>query len=184
VRGFTDIEDWLVGVTHIWRRGVKISEPSLHPGSRSLAHYLPEFEKEKIFMIPDTHKDLLERPVVVALATVMPDGQPQVNCVWCDYDGTHIRLFTVYGFQKEMNMRKRPAVTILAVDPENPYRYLEVRGRVEEMTEDGVEALADALTQKYTGKPAYFGYVEAAEKKGKMRLVACKIKPKRVITVG
>ncbi len=135
-------------------------------------------------MIPDSHKDLLERPVVVALATVMPDGQPQVNCVWCDYDGEHIRLFTLYGFQKEKNMRERRMATILAVDPDNPYRYLEVRGTVEEMSEDGAEQLADQLTQKYMGKPSYFGYVESAEKKGKLRLVACKIRPTRVVTVG
>ncbi len=135
-------------------------------------------------LIPESHKDLLERPIVVALASVMPDGQPQVNCVWCNYDGEYVRLFTVRGFQKEKNMRERPMATILAVDPQNPYRYVEIRGCVEQMTEEGAEELADQLTQKYMNQPTYFGYVESAEKRGKLPLVACKIRPTRVVVAG
>jgi PPOX class probable F420-dependent enzyme len=135
-------------------------------------------------IIPESHKDLLERPIVVALATLLPDGQPQVNSVWCTYDSEYVRMFTIHGSQKEKNMRKRLVATILAADPLNPFRYLEVRGLVEEMTEAGGEALADKLTQKYMNAPAYFGYVAPAEQKGKMVLIACKIKPIRVVTVG
>ncbi len=135
-------------------------------------------------IIPESHRDLLERPIAVALATLMPDGQPQVNNVWCNFDGTHVRMFTIRGFQKEKNMRVRPKVTILAVDSENPYRYLEVRGCVEEMTEEGAEALADQLTQKYMNKPTYWGNVEPMEKRSEWVLVACKIRPTRVVTMG
>jgi len=135
-------------------------------------------------LIPASHLDLLERPIVVALATVMPDGQPQVNCIWCLYDGTYIRIFTLRGFQKEKNMRKQPKVTMLAVDPQNPYRYLEIRGVVEEMTSEGAEELADKLTQRYYNQPTYYGHVEAEENRDKTELVACKIRPTRVVVVG
>ena len=134
--------------------------------------------------IPESHKDLLERPIVAALATVLPDGQPQVNCVWCTYDGTHVLMFTIRGFRKERNMRERPVATILAVDPQNPYRYLEVRGVVEEMSEEGAEQLADKLAREYKNKPTYYGHVEPADKKGKVVLVACKIRPTRVVAYG
>ena len=134
--------------------------------------------------IPDSHKDLLERPVVVALATLMPDGPPQVNCVWCLYDGTDLWFFTWRGFQKEKNLRARPVATILAVDPQNPYRYLEVRGSVEALTAEGAEELADQLTQKYLDKPTYFGHVAPADQKGQIELIACRIKPTRVIAYG
>jgi PPOX class probable F420-dependent enzyme len=134
--------------------------------------------------IPDSHRDLLEKPVVAALATLMPDGQPQVNCVWCLFDGEALWLFTWRGFQKERNLRARPRATALLVDPQNSYRYLEVRGAVEALAPDGAEALADRLTQKYIGQPAYFGHVVPIEKKGQVELVACKIRPTRVIAYG
>jgi hypothetical protein len=93
-------------------------------------------------------------------------------------------MFTIQGSQKEKNMRKRPMATILAVDPQNPYRYLEVRGMVEELTEEGAEELADKLTQKYMNAPQYFGYVAPLEQRGMVTLIACKIKPTRIVTSG
>ena len=134
--------------------------------------------------IPESHLDLLERPIVVALATLMPDGQPQVNCVWCTYEAGRLLMFTIHGSQKGKNMQKRPMATFLAVDPQNPYRYLEVRGMVEDMTEEGAEQLADTLTQKYMNAPHYFGHVAPLEQKGKVTLIACKINPTRVVTAG
>jgi PPOX class probable F420-dependent enzyme len=137
-----------------------------------------------IAAIPDTHKDLLEKPVVVALATIMPDGQPQVNCVWCLFDGVDLWFFTLSGFQKERNLRRRPQATVLAIDPQNPYRYLEVRGTVEALTAEGAEELADRLTQKYVGKPTYFGNVAPLEQKGRIELIACQLRPQRVVAYG
>jgi len=134
--------------------------------------------------IPASHLDLLQQPIVVVLATVMPGGQPQVNCVWCLYDGTHLRLFTWRGTQKERNLRQRPQATILVIDPQNPYRYLEIRGTVEEVTSDGAEALADQLTQRYVNQPTFFGHVESEEKRDHIKLVACRIRPTRVVTYG
>jgi len=135
-------------------------------------------------VIPASHLDLLQQPIVVVLATVMPGGQPQVNCVWCLYDGTHLRLFTWRGTQKERNLRQRPQATILVIDPQNPYRYLEIRGTVEEVTSDGAEALADQLTQRYVNQPTFFGHVESEEKRDHIKLVACRIRPTRVVTYG
>lgn len=134
--------------------------------------------------LPESHQDLLERPIVVALATILPNGQPQVNSVWCTWEAGYLLMFTIHGSQKEKNMRRQPFATMLAVDPQNPFRYLEVRGVVEDMTEEGAEELADKLTQKYLNVPCYFGYVAPAEQKEKTILVACKIKPTRVVTVG
>jgi PPOX class probable F420-dependent enzyme len=85
--------------------------------------------------IPPTHYDLLDEPVVVMLATLMNDGQPQVTPVWCDRHGNQIWVNSAAGRQKDLNMRRHKRVTIAALDPTNPYRYLEVRGHVVEIVE-------------------------------------------------
>lgn len=132
--------------------------------------------------IPDDFNDLLARPIFVNVATVMPDGQPQLTVMWCSYDGQHILLNTTRGRQKEKNMSARPMVTILAIDPENPFRYLEVRGKVEEISEEGALEHANSLAQAYVGKPTYYGGVAPAEMEGTEARVLCKIKPTRVVT--
>lgn len=72
--------------------------------------------------IPDKYRDLLDRPIVVSLATLMSDGSPQVQPVWCSFDGTHILVNTEKGRQKYRNMSRRPAVTVLAIDPDDDTR--------------------------------------------------------------
>jgi PPOX class probable F420-dependent enzyme len=110
--------------------------------------------------IPATHLDLADCPPVAALSTVMPNGDPQTSVVWCDFDGTHVRVNTMRGFQKERNMRRNPRVTLLCYDPRQPLRFLEIRGMVVEMTEDGAGAHLDALASRYAGRPVrYFGEV-------------------------
>ncbi len=98
---------------------------------------------------------LFEKPIVAALATIMPDGQPQVNPVWCDYDGEFVRVNSAKGRAKDRNMRARPQVTVLLVDPENPFFWIEVRGKVEEITEEGADAHIDLLAKKYLGADSY-----------------------------
>lgn len=132
-------------------------------------------------MIPDSHRDLLDNPVVVTLVTVMPDGQPQATPVWCSYDGTFVLVNSARGRAKDRNMRERPRVTVLAVDPANPYRYLEVRGVVEEVTEDGAVEHINQLAKKYRGKDQYYGGVTPAEMKDKETRVIYRIRPTRVI---
>jgi PPOX class probable F420-dependent enzyme len=106
--------------------------------------------------IPESHRDLFVRPVVVALATVNPDGQPQVTPVWVDYDGQHVIVNTARGRQKDRNMEERPQVTVMALDPDNPYRWIEVRGVIEAIDEaSGVEVI-NRLSAKYRNQPDYY----------------------------
>lgn len=134
--------------------------------------------------IPDSHLDLVECPRVAALTTVMPDGSPQTSVVWCDFDGEFVRVNTMCGFQKERNMRRNPRVTLLCFDPRDDCRYLEVRGTVEEMTEDGAMAHLDALTSKYAGRPMrYFGECVPATLAETEVPVLCRIRPTHVVAL-
>ena len=130
--------------------------------------------------IPLDFLDLANGPRVAALTTVMPDGQPQTTVVWCDYDGTYLRVNTMRGFRKEKNMRANPKVTLLCYDPSQPLRYLEIRGSVVEMTEQGALKHLDGLSELYTGRKPYFGACVSAELKEKEIPVLCKILPTRV----
>ena len=103
--------------------------------------------------IPHTFLDLLERPILAHLATLMPDGTPQVTPVWIDYDGEYLRVNTFRGRQKDHNMTVRTQVGLDIVDPDDPFRYLSVRGRIVEATEEGAEEHIDALSMKYLGAP-------------------------------
>ncbi len=105
--------------------------------------------------IPPSHRDLLERPVLAVLATIMPDGTPQASPVWVDYHEGYIRFNSAKGRQKDRNVRARPFVSLVLVDPDNPYRYLEIRGRVIKITEEGAREHIDALAGKYTGQPRF-----------------------------
>lgn len=105
--------------------------------------------------IPDHYLDLFEKRAFAHLATLMPDGQPQVTPVWCDFDGQYILINSARGRQKDRNMRRDPRVTLCIQDPDNPYRYLEIRGRVVEITERGADAHIDRLAQKYLGVERY-----------------------------
>jgi PPOX class probable F420-dependent enzyme len=130
--------------------------------------------------IPNDFLDLIDCPRVAALTTIMPDGQPQTTVVWCDFDGTHVRVNTMRGFRKEKNMRANPRVTLLCFDPGEPLRSLEVRGTVVEMTEVGALAHLDGLSEKYTGSKPYFGACVPVEFKEKEIPVLCKILPTHV----
>ena len=112
--------------------------------------------------IPAAYKDLLEEPVYVTLATIMPNGQPQLTVVWCSYDGTYVLVNTARGRQKERNMSARPQVSVMAIDPKNPYRWLEVRGVVEEITAEGGLDHINRLAKAYLKKSAYYGEVAPA----------------------
>jgi len=132
--------------------------------------------------IPEAFKDLLEKPVYVTLATVMPDGQPQLSVVWCSYDGEYIWVNTARGRQKDKNLMARPQATILAIDPNNTYRWIEVRGTVAEVTEEGAVDHIDQLALAYAGKTPYFGGFAPAELAQHQTRVIYKIKPTRVVT--
>jgi len=130
--------------------------------------------------IPLSHRDLINGPRVAALTTVMPDGQPQTTVVWCNFDGTHLLVNTMRGFRKEKNMRMNPKVTLLCYDPHQPLRYLEVRGTVVEMTEQGAMQHLDGLCELYTGRKPYFGGCVAAALQETETPVLCKIEPTHI----
>ena len=131
--------------------------------------------------IPVSHRDLVDCPRVAALTTVTADGYPQTSVVWCDFDGTYVHVNTMRGFAKERNMRRDPRVTLLCYDPRQPLRFLEIRGTVVEMTEEGASEHLDALASKYAGRPIrYFGGAIAARFAETEIPVLCRIRPDRV----
>jgi PPOX class probable F420-dependent enzyme len=106
--------------------------------------------------IPEKYFDLLsDKRAIANLATLMPDGRPQVTPVWIDYDGQNVIVNSAKGRLKDINMRRDPRVSIAVVDPANPYRYVEVRGRVTNITEDGADAHIDKMAKKYLDQDKY-----------------------------
>ena len=104
--------------------------------------------------IPAEFNDLFEKPILFALATVMPDGQPQVTPVWGDLADGQPRINTAVGRQKDRNLKDRPQVTVMLVDPENPQRWIEVRGTATGSTDDA-DGVIDSLAKKYLGVDSY-----------------------------
>jgi PPOX class probable F420-dependent enzyme len=106
-------------------------------------------------MIPDSHRDLFQKKGFANLATLMPGGQPQVTPVWVDYDGRYVLINTAEGRQKDKNLIRDGRVALAIMDPDNPYRYLEIRGRVAERTREGADAHIDSMAKKYLGQDKY-----------------------------
>ena len=115
---------------------------------------------ENMDKIPDSHLDLLkdETRAFAFLGTENKDGTLQVTPVWFNTSGDYIQINTARGRLKDKNMTARPDVTLCISDPKDPYRYLQIRGRVVDSTENGANALIDALEYKYTGHRKYRGY--------------------------
>jgi PPOX class probable F420-dependent enzyme len=103
----------------------------------------------------EKYRDIFDKKSFAHLATVGTDGRPQVTPVWCDFDGTHVRINTARGRVKDRNLAANPRVALSAQDPDNPYRYVQVQGRVTEMTEQGADQHIDALAKKYIGQDRY-----------------------------
>jgi PPOX class probable F420-dependent enzyme len=123
-------------------------------------------------------KRLLQEAAYGQLATLMPDGAPQVTQVWLDTDGKHILVNTVATHQKAKNARRDPRVAINVHDPAKPFRIANIRGRVVDETSAGAEQHIDALAKKYMGADRYpFG------QPGQKRIIL-KIQPERIHTIG
>ncbi len=132
--------------------------------------------------IPEKYLDLLQRPIVAALSTLMPDFQPQVTPVWFSFDGDSIWINTVRDRQKDENMSVRPRVSLLVVDPDNPYRYIEVRGNVADQTEEGAVDHINQLSAAYANQPDYYA-TNPLQRERETRVIY-KIEPTRVIARG
>jgi PPOX class probable F420-dependent enzyme len=106
--------------------------------------------------IPTEYLDLLQQKKALAsLATIMPDGTPQVTPVWFDYADGKIRINSKRGRVKTRNMQEGAPVALAILDPDNPYRYIQIRGRVGRATEEGAWAHIDSLSKKYLGEDKY-----------------------------
>lgn len=127
--------------------------------------------------IPEAFRDLFERKAFANFATVMPDGTPQVTPVWVGYDDDHLLVNTAKGRQKERNVRRDPKVGLSILDPDDPYRFVSVRGEVEEVTEDGAIEHINELTERYMGRDEY---PNLGEEDGPR--VVIRIRPDRVVT--
>ena len=127
--------------------------------------------------IPENFKDLFKKKAFAHVATLMNDGSPHVSPVWCELDGNHILLNSAKDRVKDKNMRRNKSVALSIQDPDNPYRYIGVRGQVVEVTENGADAVIDNLAKKYTGD------VYKKRQPGEVR-VTYKIRPDRVFTMG
>lgn len=128
--------------------------------------------------IPATHRELFDRPIVVTLATGLASGRIQAQPVWCSYDGRHILVNTEKQRAKYANLHARRPVTLLAVNPDNAYHWIEVRGEVVEETEQGADAHIDQLAKQYLGVDKY-----PMHQPGDVR-VLFRIAPRRVVTFG
>jgi PPOX class probable F420-dependent enzyme len=124
------------------------------------------------------YRDILDKKGFAHVATVGADGGPRVTPVWVDFDGTHVRINTARGRVKDKNLGTNPRVALSVLDPDNPYRYVQIRGRVTEMTEQGADAHIDSLAKKYLGQDKY-PYRKPNEKR-----VLVKIVPEHVQGVG
>jgi len=106
--------------------------------------------------IPDKFLDLVkDKKAFANLATLMPDGSPHVTPVWFDYTKGVLRVNTAKGRVKARNMKAGAPVALAIMDPDNAYRYLQVRGRVKRMIEQGADAHIDSLAKKYLGQDKY-----------------------------
>ena len=128
--------------------------------------------------IPNKFADLFSKKALASLATLMPNGHPQVTPVWCDFDGENVIVNTAVGRVKDRNLQRDGRASLAIIDPDNPYRYLEVRGTVVERTEDGADAHIDSMAKKYLGLDKYPG-----RQPGEVRVIF-KIKPESFSSWG
>ena len=130
-------------------------------------------------MIPESHVDIFEAESYAHFATVMPDGTPQVTPVWVSHeDREYVLINTARNRQKERNVRENPKVGVSVLDPDDPYRYVSVRGRAE-LTEEGAVEHINELARQYMGVDEY---PHLGEESGPRVIV--RISTDRVVTSG
>ncbi|MGH7079727.1 MAG: PPOX class F420-dependent oxidoreductase [Acetobacteraceae bacterium] len=129
--------------------------------------------------MPAQFLDLLqEKKAFAVLATTMADGSPQVTPVWFDYQNGRVRVNSAKGRVKTRNMKEGASVAVAIIDPDDPYRYIQIRGRIARVAEEGAAAHIDSLTRKYLGKDKY-PYTQPGEVR-----VTFEIEPTSTQTMG
>ena len=106
-------------------------------------------------VVPEKYLDLLESTALADVATIGPNGEPQVNPVWFGWDGKRLKFSQTTARQKKKNLDREPRVALSIVDPQNPYRYLEIRGKVVAVEDDPDNAFINAMAKKYMGVDEY-----------------------------
>ncbi len=134
--------------------------------------------------IPESHRDLLEGPVLVTFTTLGPDGAPENSVVWCSLDGDTVLVNTVEGRRKPANVRRDARVALLALDPDNWGRWIDVRGEVVEIIPDVDEAHIAELAGIYTGTPVYYGNIAPEEMKEKEERIILRIQPRKIAKIA
>ena len=124
--------------------------------------------------IPEKYRDLFNKRAFASLGTIMPNGEVQVTPVWVDIDNGNLLFNSARGRVKDKNIRRDPRVTLTLIDPDNPYRYVEVRGRVVDITEKGADQHINKLAKKYLGVDKY-PYAQPGEVR-----VLYRVKPEKV----
>jgi PPOX class probable F420-dependent enzyme len=129
-------------------------------------------------VIPEAFLDLFTKKAFASLATLMPSGAPQVTPVWVDYDGEQVIINTAAKRQKDKNLQRDGRVSLSIADPDNPYRYLEIRGLVSERTTSGADAHIDKMAKKYMNQDKY-----PFRQPGEVRVIY-KVTPEHVTSMG
>lgn len=106
-------------------------------------------------VVPEGYEDLLYSTALIHVATTGPNGEPQNNPVWFDWDGEHVKFSQTKTRQKYRNVNRDPRIALSLVDPENPYRYLEIRGEVVRIEEDPNLDFINSMAKKYLGMDKY-----------------------------
>ncbi|MFB0620897.1 PPOX class F420-dependent oxidoreductase [Streptomyces sp. AGS-58] len=127
--------------------------------------------------LSDRVKSLLDGTVFIVVGTLQPDGSPQMSPVWVKRDGDDVLFSTTADRRKYRNLERDPRVTVVVMNPEQPYEYAEIRG-VAEMTTEGGRQLIDELSRKYTGKD-YADFNPASAQDAER--VVVRIRPRKVV---
>ena len=131
--------------------------------------------------VPDSHLDLIAGPVYAVLTTIAPDGQPENTVVWCSWDGTHVIVNSTDDRRKTKNAGRNPKVALTAIDPQNPLRWIDVRGYVEEIVPDPEYRTINAHARLYEGADEFYGGYADESRRGRENRVDLKIRPTRVV---
>lgn len=126
----------------------------------------------------EQYNDLLQSNGLANIATIGPDGEPQNNPVWFDYDGEHILFSQTQNRQKLRNLERDPRIALTIVDPTNPYRYVEIRGAMAKVEVDPDNAFINKMAKKYLGQDVYPWH-----RPGDQRMVVY-VKPERTLSMG
>ncbi len=129
-------------------------------------------------MIPDTHRDILDKKGFAHVATIGPSGEPHSSPVWYDWDGQHLLFSQTKTRQKYRNLQRDPRVAISITDPDNPYRYLEMRGTLDGVEEDEGNAFINAMAKKYMDEDVYPWHQPGDER------IVLKVLPSHTTTMG